>query len=87
LHLKGFSPPQTLEEPNVSKLTNAKDVYRLSEAPNHPLAKKYGISETQFRRAVQSGRISYARPGGLIVLLTSEDIENFILGSRTTASN
>lgn len=59
--------------------------YRLSEAPEHPLARKYGISERQFRRAVQSGRIAYARPGGLHVLLTSADIEEFILGSRVEA--
>ncbi|MBF4512278.1 hypothetical protein ITJ66_07220 [Plantibacter sp. VKM Ac-2885] len=64
---------------------NNREVYRLSEAPEHPLARKYEISERQFRRAVQSGRISYARPGGLIVLLTSEDIENYILGSRSDA--
>jgi hypothetical protein len=62
------------------------DVYRLCEAPNHPLAKKYGLTERQFRRAVQHGRIDYARPGGLIVLLTSDDIEAFILGSRSDAA-
>ncbi|MFJ3392302.1 hypothetical protein [Leifsonia aquatica] len=65
---------------------NTQDVYRLSEAPTHPLAQKYGISERKFRRAVQLGRIDYARPGGLIVLLTNEDIENFILGSRTDSA-
>lgn len=63
------------------------EVYRLSNAAEHPLALKYGITERQFRRAVQQGRINYARPGGLIVLLTSEDIEAFILGSRTDAAN
>jgi hypothetical protein len=68
------------------KHTNTKDVYRLKDAPSHPTAKKYGISEGQFRRAVQAGRIEYARPGGLIVLLTNEDIENWILGSRSDAA-
>jgi hypothetical protein len=62
------------------------EVYRLADAPNHPLAKKYGLTERQFRRAVQAGRIEYARPGGLIVLLTSDDIEAFILGSRSDAA-
>lgn len=60
-------------------------VYRLSEAPTHPLAAEYGITERQFRRAVQAGRIGYARPGGLIVLLTAADIESFILNSRHEA--
>jgi hypothetical protein len=62
------------------------EVYRISTAAEHPLAKKYGITERQFRRAVQLGRIEFARPGGLIVLFTSEDIENFILGSRSDAA-
>jgi len=57
-------------------------VYTLATAPEHPLAAKYQVSERQFRRAVQAGKISYARPGGLRVLLTGEDIEQFILGSR-----
>ncbi|WP_237580920.1 hypothetical protein [Clavibacter nebraskensis] len=55
-------------------------VWRLVEAPTHPLAAKYRITERQFRRAVQEGRITYARPGGRIVLLANEDIERFILG-------
>ncbi len=65
--------------------TPTPEVYRLTTAVEHPLAKKYGITERQFRRAIQTGRIQYARPGGLIVLLTSEDIENYILGSRSDA--
>lgn len=66
-------------------MSTTKTVWKLSEAPEHPLAAKYGITERQFRRAVQNKTISYARPGGLIVLLASEDIEEFILGSRTDA--
>jgi hypothetical protein len=69
-----------------NKKPNTPDVYRLSNAASHPLAAKYGITERQFRRAVQQGRISYARPGGLIVLLTSDDIVAWILGSRTNAT-
>ena len=69
-----------------NKKPNTPDVYRLSSAPSHPLAAKYGITERQFRRAVQQGRISYARPGGLIVLLTSDDIVAWILGSYTDAT-
>lgn len=65
--------------------SNIKTVYRLSEVPEHPLAKKYGITERMARRAVQSGRLQYARPGGLHVLVTAEDIENWILGSRSDA--
>ena len=60
-------------------------VYTPAEAPNHPLAKQYGITERQFRRALQAGKINYARPGGLRVLFTSEDITEFILGSRSDA--
>jgi hypothetical protein len=58
-------------------------VWRLVEAPTRPLAAKYGITERQFRRAVQKGTISYARPGGKVVLLANEDIERFILGPRS----
>lgn len=61
------------------------EVYRLKEAPAHPLAAKYGISKRQFERAVQNGRINFARPGGLYILFTDEDITEFILGSRTDA--
>lgn len=57
-------------------------VYTLATAPEHPLAAKYGITERQFRRWVQSNKISYARPGGLRVLLTGDDIEQAILGTR-----
>lgn len=57
-------------------------VYTLATAPEHPLARKYGITERQFRRWVQSNKISYARPGGQRVLLTGADIEDAILGSR-----
>jgi hypothetical protein len=46
-------------------------VYTLSTAPEHPLARKYGIS--------------YARPGGLRVLMTGDDIEQAILGTRVAA--
>jgi hypothetical protein len=56
-------------------------VWRLVEAPTHPLAAKYCITERQFRRAVQEGRITYARPGGRVVLLANEDIERFIFGA------
>ncbi|NRD08408.1 hypothetical protein [Rathayibacter agropyri] len=63
--------------------TKPQEVYRLSEAPTHPLAAQYRISKRQFERAVQAGRISYARPGGLYILFTDEDITEFILGSRT----
>lgn len=62
-----------------------KDVYRIAEVPEHPLAKKYGVSKRQVERAVQSGRLAHARPGGLIVLITTEDVENWILGSRSDA--
>lgn len=65
--------------------TPPQEVYRIAEAPSHPLAHKYGITERQFRRAVQNRTIDYARPGGLIVLLTSDDIEAWILGSRSDA--
>lgn len=61
-------------------------VWRLSEAPDHPLARQYGISERQFRRWVAEGKISYARPGGLIVVLTDADIRDAILGSRVERS-
>ncbi|SMH30666.1 hypothetical protein SAMN06295885_0457 [Rathayibacter oskolensis] len=64
-------------------MSTTKTVWKLSEAATHPLAEKYGITERQFRRAVQNKTISYARPGGLIVLLADEDITEFILGSRT----
>jgi len=57
-------------------------VYTLATAAEHPLARRYQISERQFRRWVQNGKISYARPGGLRVLLTSDDIEQAILGTR-----
>jgi len=66
--------------------TPAPEVYSLATAPEHPLAKKYGITTRQFRRAIETKRISYAKPGGLIVRFTYEDIENFILGSRTDAT-
>ena len=62
--------------------TKPERVYTLATAPDHPIAAKYGITERQFRRWVQAGKISYARPGGQRVLLTSEDIERAILGSR-----
>lgn len=71
----------------MSNKKNTPEVYRLSTAAEHPLAVKYGITARQFRRAVEKKRINFARPGGLIVLLTSEDIEQFILGSRTDAAN
>jgi hypothetical protein len=80
----GRHPPQPKGR-EMKKQHEAREVYRISEAPEHPLAKKYQISERQFRRWVQSGRIAYARPGGLIVLFTSEDIEAAILGSRSDA--
>jgi hypothetical protein len=70
----------------VSKQNPTPEVYRLNNAATHPLAIKYGISTRQFQRAVQSGRIAYAKPGGLRVLFTSEDIEEFILGSRSDAT-
>lgn len=55
--------------------------WTLAEAPSHPLALKYRISERQFRRAVQSRRIGFARPGGLVVRLTHEDIVLFVESS------
>jgi excisionase family DNA binding protein len=68
--------------------TNPRErVYTLATAPEHPLAAKYGISERQFRRWVQAGKISYARPGGQRVLLTGEDIEQAILGTRVSAGS
>ncbi|PXA68532.1 hypothetical protein [Cryobacterium arcticum] len=69
----------------MASKTNSKQVYRFSEVPEHPLAEKYGITERQARRAAQSGRLQYARPGGLVVLIAAEDIENWILGSRSDA--
>jgi hypothetical protein len=64
-----------------------KEIYRIAEVPEHPLAKKYGISVRQTQRAVQSGRLAHARPGGLIVLIAAEDIESWILGSRRDATD
>ena len=61
---------------------NGERVYTLATAPKHPLAEKYGITERQFRRWVQAKKISYAKPGGLRVLLTGDDIEQAILGTR-----
>ncbi|GAA1997228.1 hypothetical protein [Microbacterium pumilum] len=60
-------------------------VYRISTAPEHPLAKKYGITERMVRRAVQTDRLKYARPNGLHVLILAEDIEAWILDSRNDA--
>jgi len=56
-------------------------VYTFATAPDHPLARKYELTTRQFQRAVQAGKISYAKPGQR-VLFTSEDIEQFILASR-----
>lgn len=55
--------------------------WTLAEAPQHPLAKKYQLTERQFRRAVQYRRIGFARPGGLVIRFTHEDIVLFIESS------
>lgn len=55
--------------------------WTLAEAPQHPLAQKYGITTRQFRRAVQYRRIGFARPGGLVIRFTHEDIVLFIESS------
>lgn len=66
----------------MSDKSSEQRVWRLNEAPDHPLARQYGITERQFRRWVAEGKISYTRPGGLIVMLTDADIEDSILGTR-----
>ena len=58
-------------------------VYTPAEAPRHPLAIRYAITERQVRRAIQTRRIRYARPGGLRVLIASEDLEAWITGDGT----
>ncbi|KAA6434930.1 helix-turn-helix domain-containing protein [Agrococcus sediminis] len=55
-------------------------VYTPAEAPRHPLAMRYAITERQVRRAIQTNRIRYARPGGLRVLIAAEDLEAWITG-------
>ncbi len=70
------------EKLSMSKNPPEPRVWRLTEAPEHPLARQDGITERQFRRWVAEGKISYARPGGLIVILTDDDIEDAILGTR-----
>jgi hypothetical protein len=69
------------------KKQQTREVYRITEVHQHPLALKYRISTRQVQRAVQSGRLAHARPGGLIVLITAEDIERWILGSRSDATS
>lgn len=69
----------------MSSIDPTTTVYRISTVPEHPLAKKYGITERVVRRAVQTDRLKYARPGGLHVLILAEDIEAWILGSRNDA--
>lgn len=66
----------------MSTKTPAREVYGLADAHEHPLAVKYGISQRQVRRAVETKRLAHAKPGGLRVLITAEDIEAWILGSR-----
>lgn len=61
--------------------TKPTGVYTLASAPTHPLAARLGLTERQFRRAVQSGRLEHYRPGGLRVLLTDEQITAWIEGS------
>lgn len=58
-------------------------VYTVAEAPRHPLAPKFRISERMIRRAIQTSRIRYARPGGLRVLIAAEDLEAWITGDGT----
>ncbi|WP_405216003.1 helix-turn-helix domain-containing protein [Agrococcus sp. Ld7] len=58
-------------------------VYSPAEAPRHPLALKFRISERMIRRAIQTNRLRYARPGGLRVLIAAEDLEAWITGDGT----
>lgn len=55
--------------------------WTIQQASDHPLARKYEISERQFRRAVQHRKIRYARPGGLVIRFTHEDIVEFVENS------
>lgn len=55
-----------------------KTTWTIKQAPEHQLAKMYGITERQFRRAVQRGLIEFARPGGLVIRFTHQNIVEFI---------
>lgn len=59
----------------------------VKDASEHPLAKMYGISERQFRRAVQYRRINFTRPGGLVIRFTHQNIVDFIEGSVNAPIN
>lgn len=61
--------------------------WRLKEAPDHPLARMYGISERQFRRAVEKRLIDFTRPGGLVIRFTHQNIVDFIEGSVNAPIN
>ena len=59
----------------------------LKEASEHALARKYEVSERQFRRAVQNRQIGFSRPGGRVIRFTNSDIVDFIEASFNAPLN
>lgn len=66
---------------------NEERTYSLKEAPEHPLAKVFGLTERQLRRAAQKGLIEFSRPGGLVIRFTHQNIVDFIEASANAPIN
>lgn len=59
--------------------------WTLADIHTHPLCLKYGLTGKAARRSLAAGRLHGARPGGLVWRFTTEDVERWILDSRSDA--
>lgn len=71
----------------MPKIDPDERTWSFKDLHEHPLVKKYGLTDRQLRRAVQKGLIEFTRPGGLVIRFTHQNIVDFIEGSTNAPIN